>query len=654
MKQIGKIAFALAATVIASTTWAKSYTLTVKSTNTSRGTVSGGGKYAAGKKLTVTATAKNGNVFAGWFSDKKCTKPLNMSGDDYRSPTVKYVMTAKNTTVYAKFVTKADAKKSLKFSSATKKLAKTPAKATAGAAFSRKLGISSVSLPTVTAKGLPKGFTVDKTTGEITGKSTKPGSYTATVTVTDAAGNKVTQKVKITVKAPSWASGTFYGTAKPGKKKSDPAAYLQFTVGTDGKVSGKMMYKGKAYSFKTSYSSCTASIATFTPKVKVGSSTFKPGKVTVKSQKVDGLSLVEASNAKGTFAAQKKPNLVKKGKALAKLVGKTFAFTKKDKNSGLAKSKDKLSVTVSNGDSAKVTGTVNGKKLSASLPLLVSGKETVDGVTTYTLYVDIIEPSLKYERTLAITVTVNAAGKVSASAAFTATITEEDLGGVQLWENGPYWAECNVGATKPEEFGYYFWWGDTVGYTRSGGIWEDDADVHGSGKYSGVTWVSSAGEQMSICPFTESCPTWNKSDSELQSMGYIDSTGNLVAAHDAATAHLGAPWRMPTSAEIEALVRKCTTTWITTNGVNGRLVTGKGDYADRSIFLPAAGIGYESLWRISWLVDVGSYGHCWSSTPNSYYPNYAWNLYFHSDDFYRYDIDRCNGQSVRAVRGFAP
>jgi len=27
------------------------------------------------------------------------------------------------------------------------------------------------------------------------------------------------------------------------------------------------------------------------------------------------------------------------------------------------------------------------------------------------------------------------------------------LPGVQLWENGPYWAECNVGATKPEESG---------------------------------------------------------------------------------------------------------------------------------------------------------------------------------------------------------
>ena len=41
--------------------------------------------------------------------------------------------------------------------------------------------------------------------------------------------------------------------------------------------------------------------------------------------------------------------------------------------------------------------------------------------------------------------------------------------GVQLWENGPYWAECNVGASKPEEFGYYFWRGDAVGYSYNDG-----------------------------------------------------------------------------------------------------------------------------------------------------------------------------------------
>ena len=222
-------------------------------------------------------------------------------------------------------------------------------------------------------------------------------------------------------------------------------------------------------------------------------------------------------------------------------------------------------------------------------------------------------------------------------------------GGVQLWEGGPYWAECNVGASKPEEYGYYFWWGDTVGYTRSGGTWNDYGNGDGFGYYSGVTWVSSTGQPMSSSPFSpSSCPTNDKSNSQLQSAGYIDSTGNLVAAHDAATAHLGAPWRMPTSDEIQALVDNCTTTWITTNGVSGRLVTGKGNYANRSIFLPAVGNGLDSD-----LLYPGSDGLYWSSTPSSGNSSGAWYLYFNSSDFRRSNYFRYGGRSVRPVRGFA-
>jgi hypothetical protein len=228
------------------------------------------------------------------------------------------------------------------------------------------------------------------------------------------------------------------------------------------------------------------------------------------------------------------------------------------------------------------------------------------------------------------------------NASFVVTIAE-DLGGVQLWENGPYWAECNVGATKPEEFGYYFWWGDTVGYTRSGGTLT--SNFFHPEYYTNVTWVSSTGEQMSSSPFTTSCPTYEKENAELFSAGYIDSTTNLVAAHDAATAHLGAPWRMPTSAEIEALVSNCTTMWITTNGVNGRLVTGQGAYANRSIFLPAAGYGSGSNFY-----DPGSYGDSWASTPNPDFSYNAWRLYFNSSNFRQGDYSRYLGQPVRPVR----
>ena len=216
--------------------------------------------------------------------------------------------------------------------------------------------------------------------------------------------------------------------------------------------------------------------------------------------------------------------------------------------------------------------------------------------------------------------------------ALTAASVPNLLGGVQLWVNGPFWAECNVGATKSEESGYYFRWGDTVGYTRN-------ANNDG--------WVS-VKDGTSFSFLGGNCPTYGKSNSALQSAGYIDSTGNLVAAHDAATAHLGAPWRMPTDAEFQALIDKCTTTWTTRNGVSGRLVTGKGAYASKSIFLPVAGFGDGSS-----LYDLGSYGYYWSSTPTSVSSLDAWILYFRSGDFGRSDRGRFIGRSVRPLRGFA-
>ena len=199
-----------------------------------------------------------------------------------------------------------------------------------------------------------------------------------------------------------------------------------------------------------------------------------------------------------------------------------------------------------------------------------------------------------------------------------ADVEDDGSGGVQLWAGGPCWATCNVGASKPEECGLYFWWGDTVGHA---GNWYFDRDH---------------------------CPTWGKSISEFRSLSYIDSSGNLVPAHDAARAHLGAPWRMPTDAEFSALISNCDTQWTTRNGVNGRLVKGRGSYSSKSIFLPAAGYGFDS-----YLYYLGSYGTYCSSTPSSGDSNYAWGLYFDSGNFDRGGLSRCSGRSVRPVRGFA-
>ena len=201
-------------------------------------------------------------------------------------------------------------------------------------------------------------------------------------------------------------------------------------------------------------------------------------------------------------------------------------------------------------------------------------------------------------------------------------------GGVQLWANGPYWAECNVGATKPEEYGYYFWWGDTKGYKRVGSSWNA---VDGS--KTGFSFGSG------------NCPTYYKTVEQLKSAGYTDSSGNLVAKYDAATIHLGAPWRLPTNAEINALVSNCTTKWTTRNGVYGRLVSGKGSFSTKSIFFPAAGLGNGS--DFNW---AGKYGYYLSSQNSGTY--YARILSFHLDaSFENYIEYRYYGQSIRPVRG---
>ena len=97
------------------------------------------------------------------------------------------------------------------------------------------------------------------------------------------------------------------------------------------------------------------------------------------------------------------------------------------------------------------------------------------------------------------------------------------------------------------------------------------------------------------------------------------------------------------------MINKCDTEWTSRNGVSGRLVKGRGAYASKSIFLPAAGTGYDSN-----LGYLGSDGDYWSSTPCSDISYTAWRLYFGSGNFRRGSNNgRRDGQSVRPVRGFA-
>ena len=211
----------------------------------------------------------------------------------------------------------------------------------------------------------------------------------------------------------------------------------------------------------------------------------------------------------------------------------------------------------------------------------------------------------------------------------------EEYGKVQLWAGGPYWAKTNVGADKPEDCGLYFWWGDTVGYCRRKGlVWN--------------RWGASNGSSRNFSFVPTNAPTYDKSLSALQREGWTTSAGVLVPAHDAAHVQWGGSWRMPTEQELRDLTSNCDWTWMTTNGVNGYVVQGRGDYASASIFLPAAGYGDGSS-----LCFAGSSGYYWSAVPNSGSNYVACSLYFGSgghgvsSGYYR-----GGGQSIRPVQGF--
>ena len=187
------------------------------------------------------------------------------------------------------------------------------------------------------------------------------------------------------------------------------------------------------------------------------------------------------------------------------------------------------------------------------------------------------------------------------------------------------WATCYVGADKPEEYGDYNAWGETT--PKSDYTWENYRfHISGDDFFKNIKLSKYNMDSIS---------------------GVVDSLTTLEMIDDAAHVRWGGSWRMPTVDEFRELMDNCTWSWTTINGINGYKITSNlPGYTDRSIFLPAFGLGNATFNRQN---DHGLY---WSSSlrpssPNC--PNCPYVISFASGGYSLGASAQFNGFPIRPV-----
>lgn len=308
-------------------------------------------------------------------------------------------------------------------------------------------------------------------------------------------------------------------------------------------------------------------------------------------------------------------------------------------------------ITVTTNDEGKTatcTIYVSEKVMSITLDktyiLLLEGEETT--ISVKSIFPDVADKSYTWSSTDPAVASVDENGKISAKAKGTATIkaTANDGGGaygsctVQVSDGtvvtpdavdlglSVKWGSFNLGASAPEERGWYYAWGEILDKT--------------SFSWSNYRWCQ--GTMDSITKYIATTST-TPGDGRL----------TLETADDVARTKLGVYWRMPTKREWQELMRDCTWEWTKQSGVFGFKVTSKiSGYTDNSIFIPAAGY-----------IDENGY-HSGSTYVVGYY--WTYNLCLNTYDAYSFEcghsyadnqntitsdtnIMRCYGVSIRPV-----
>ena len=190
--------------------------------------------------------------------------------------------------------------------------------------------------------------------------------------------------------------------------------------------------------------------------------------------------------------------------------------------------------------------------------LLVDGSSSSNKVAHETIWQDDGAPTEDALAASSLTEDAIASAETPAETATPAVAVYGGHNGVDLGLS-VIWADCNLGAGSPSDYGSYYTWGET-----------------------------SPGFQYNYCTLSSSI------------------CGN--ASYDAAAANWGSGWKMPTSAQCKELLNSCSWNWTSQDGVKGYRVTGPNG---NSIFLPGAG-----YYKDGQMEYVGSNGNYWSGSPS--------------------------------------
>lgn len=181
------------------------------------------------------------------------------------------------------------------------------------------------------------------------------------------------------------------------------------------------------------------------------------------------------------------------------------------------------------------------------------------------------------------------------------------------------WAKCNIGATREDQYGSYFAWGETKTKT----IYD----------WNTYTYCDSSRNKL-----TKYC-----TDRYDGKDGFTDNKNFLESGDDAATVLKGKSYRLPTYDDYLELSDNCTWEVVVEHNHRGYKITGPNG---NSIFMPATGSRSGQTRD-----DVGTSAYYWlGQCDNS--SAYAIHFDFSNSYFYSHNVTtsgRANGFTIRPV-----